>query len=777
MKVKRIISILLAILTVTACAAVAGTSVASGVSVDVAESAYQDMLEQSSASNSYGLSSTVNDGAILQAWTWSFSNIDANLETIAAQGFTTVQVSPPNVIKKATTGAKFLQSDNNNGWWMFYQPAGFELNNETDNALGTKAQFVAMCEHAHELGVKIIVDAVINHMGTKEGDDTNTSTDPMSHVTPKAAQYEPEIYNNKLFHTPWEKMTYKEDPNRYSQYESTYDLTRNCTSGLPDLKTEDSRVQTAIYDYMDELIAAGADGFRFDAAKHIETADDLSSLRSDFWKNTLQKVQAKYSNKEIYAYGEILNNCGVNRPFSMYTKLMDVTDSASYWGIKDAVTGGGGNATPYYPNTNFTSANTVLWDESHDTYTDGATTSLTTTQRGKVWALVAGRSGISCVYLARPSDNTNTNALYNITMGTANKTSWANATTQAINRFHNYYIGQSEYCTANQNGTAYIERGSTGCMIVSLGGTTTKNVSLTNHKLTAGTYVDAITGAQFTVTSSKITGKVGSTGVACIYKDKVPPVGPTETQKPTQAPTTAPPTNPPTQPPTLAPEYFTYRVGDADLDGKVSIIDATAIQKKLVQLVTFTDKQMIAGDTDEDKIISVLDATYIQKFLASMETGTRVNTEVKIEITPEQPTGVAPTTSNPTDPPVPTYAPYTEPQPYTDPPESYPTQEGCYTVIFSNNKGWGGTIYIYSWENDGDSVWPGEAMQYYQVNDLGEIQLFGFVPMEHSHFIINNGAGEGAVQTVDLDIAGSTGVYITDMNLEGKYEADFFDIG
>ena len=68
-------------------------------------------------------------------------------------------------------------------------------------------------------------------------------------------------------------------------------------------------------------------------------------------------------------------------------------------------------------------------------------------------------------------------------------------------------------------------------------------------------------------------------------------------------------------------------------------------------------------------------------------------------------------------------------------------------------------------------------MQYYQVNDLGEIQLFGFVPMEHSHFIINNGAGEGAVQTVDLDIAGSTGVYITDMNLEGKYEADFFDIG
>ena len=134
------------------------------------------------------------------------------------------------------------------------------------------------------------------------------------------------------------KMTYKEDPNQFSQYDSTYDLTRNCTSGLPDLKTEDSRVQTAIYDYLAELIEAGADGFRFDAAKHIETSEDLVELRSDFWENTLLKVRENYPDCEVYAYGEILNNCGVNRPFSMYTKLFDVTDSGSYWGIKDAAT-------------------------------------------------------------------------------------------------------------------------------------------------------------------------------------------------------------------------------------------------------------------------------------------------------------------------------------------------------------------------------------------------------------------------------------------------------
>ena len=668
---------------------------------------------------------------------------------------------------------------------MFYQPAGFQLNESTDNALGTKSEFVSMCSKAHTLGLKVIVDAVINHMGTNGYESDNQSSDydknPINHVTPKAKEFEPEIYNNNLFHYPYKNMQYIESD--ASQYDSTYDLTRNCTSHLPDLKTEDSRVQKAIYDYMDELISSGADGFRFDAAKHIETPDDLASLRSNFWPNTLGKVRQNHPESEVYAYGEILNTCGINRPFSMYTKLFDVTDSNSYWGIKDSATSGGSaNATPYYPNTNFTSDNTILWDESHDTYIDGATTSLTIVQRGKIWALVAGRANITTVYFARPDDSTNTNACKNITLGDLKKTSWSNKTTQAVNRFHNYFIGQSEYCTSNQSGTAYIERGTTGCIIVNRGGTTSKNVSLTNHKLKAGTYVDAITGNKFTVTASKISGSVGNTGVACIYQDKVPTPGPTETVAPTNPPT-QPPTNPPTQPPTQAPVYFTYKIGDADLDNVVSISDATSIQKNLAQLLTFNEKNKIAGDSDEDKIITIIDATYIQKYLASIATGTRIGTEVKIEIKPEDPTTIVnPTTIIiPTDPPIPTYAPYTEPEEYTDPPEppqpSFPTQEGCYTVIFSNNKGWS-NIHLYSWENDGDSVWPGEAMQFYQINDFGETQFFGFVPMEYSHFIINSGDGEGASQTVDLDIAGNTGVYLTDVDTySGKYNADFFDIG
>ena len=646
MKFKRLLSILLAVAIVVSGAVITSSLVATGADREIAStSVYQDMLAKTSAENGYGLASTVNDGTILQAWNWSFANVEAMLPTLAEQGFTTIQVSPPNEIKTGTKGAKVLQSDNLNGWWMFYQPAGFQLNESTDNALGTKAEFVSMCSKAHEYGIKIIVDAVINHMGTKEGDDTNTSTDPMSHVTPRAAQFEPEIYNNKLFHTPWAKMTYKEDPNQYSQYESTYDLTRNCTSGLPDLKTEDSRVQNAIYDYLAELIEAGADGFRFDAAKHIETSDDISGLKSDFWKNTLQKVRTNYPDCEVYAYGEILNNCGVNRPFSMYTKLFDVTDSNSYWGIKEAATTGGGNATPYYPSTNFTSANTVLWDESHDTYMDGATTSLNVVQRGKIWALVAGRAGISTVYFARPDDGTNTNACYNITLGEAKTTAWANATTKAINQFHNYFIGQSEYCTANENGWAYIERGNSGAIIVHLGGSTSGNVNVPNHRLANGTYKDALTGNTFTVANNRITGKVGATGVACIYYD-----------------------------------------GDA----------------------------------------------------------------------PEPPTGDQPTV--------------------TPDPEGYPYKEGCYTVVFSNSKGWEGSINLYYWDSATDSgpvEWPGVAMDFYETNEYGESQYVGFVPSEYDRIIINN----GSTQTVDTPLSGHVGLWADAQDAEsGKWTVGTWDI-
>lgn len=545
MKTKRLISLILAVIMLVSCFVVSFTA-ANAVTTDAASTAagnnyneYEKMLEAIKPENKYGLAKTVNEGKIIQAWNWSYANIEKNLVKLAEQGFTTIQVSPPNELKMPTKGVKVCEPAVDgiapNGWWMFYQPAGFQLNESTDNALGTKSEFVNMCKKAHELGLKVIVDAVINHMGTDDdhvGKYDNDSLDPMDHVNPRAAEFEPELLQAKAFHSPWVDMTYKENYwDGWSDYDIEEDLTQHCTSGLPDLATETQLVQDTIYDYFVELVEAGADGFRFDAAKHIETVHD-TYFASDFWEDTLQKLRKNYPDKECFAYGEILNKCGDGRAFSEYTELMDVTDSSSYWGIKDAVqkNGNGGNSIPFYqseadgcdPTTvNFTKENVIQWNESHDTYIDGGTSSLTVQQRNKIWALTAARQTITGVYFARPDDKTGANRAAieaicaNITLGDAAITSWANPEVAAVNQFDNYFGDAAEYNSV-QDKVTMIERGGLGATLVNLNGTT-KSVNIQATTLADGTYIDAITKNRFQVTNGKVTGSIGSTGIACIY--------------------------------------------------------------------------------------------------------------------------------------------------------------------------------------------------------------------------------------------------------------------
>lgn len=60
-----------------------------------------------------------------------------------------------------------------------------------------------------------------------------------------------------------------------------------------------------------------------------------------------------------------------------------------------------------------------------------------------------------------------------------------------------------------------------------------------------------------------------------------------------------------------------YILGDADTDGEVTIIDATAIQRKLAGLTPkkYDEK---AADADEDGEVMIIDATAIQRYLAGL---------------------------------------------------------------------------------------------------------------------------------------------------------------
>lgn len=66
---------------------------------------------------------------------------------------------------------------------------------------------------------------------------------------------------------------------------------------------------------------------------------------------------------------------------------------------------------------------------------------------------------------------------------------------------------------------------------------------------------------------------------------------------------------------TFAEIQSEYQLGDVNLDGKISIMDATLIMKANVNLETLTAQQQELADYDGNGIVNVMDATAIQKML------------------------------------------------------------------------------------------------------------------------------------------------------------------
>lgn len=60
-------------------------------------------------------------------------------------------------------------------------------------------------------------------------------------------------------------------------------------------------------------------------------------------------------------------------------------------------------------------------------------------------------------------------------------------------------------------------------------------------------------------------------------------------------------------------------IGDVNLDGKISVDDATDIQKYLASMITFSSTQESVADADGDGKIGISDVTEIQKYLAGLQ--------------------------------------------------------------------------------------------------------------------------------------------------------------
>lgn len=439
--------------------------------------------------------SGVQDGVTLHCWNWSFAQIEANMALIAAQGYTAIQTSPIQPLKEATNLSYNSVGGN---WWVYYQPVDFEITTDSGNALGTKDELASMIKTAHEYGIQVIVDVVANHLGNQTGNNLSNKI--------------PEYLLDDAY---WHDITINT-----SNYDDRFDVTQHCMGGLPDLNTANDDIQKYVLDFLKECVDMGVDGFRFDAAKHIETPEDDASFASDFWPTVVGGAESYAKdtyNKDLYIYGEMLDIInGV--PLSAYTKYMAITDNA--WGntLRGNVASGNAVIAPAY-NKAVAADLLVLWAESHDTFaTDNASQSSAGVSEAdiiKTWALVAARADAMGLYFARP-------ASMEQAIGVASVTGWADPAVKAINLFHNAFTGETEV-VSSENGICYVERGTTGVVLVSLSKTRAAGISVTAHAMADGTYVDQITGNIFTVADGKITGQIGEGGIAVIYNATVVP--------------------------------------------------------------------------------------------------------------------------------------------------------------------------------------------------------------------------------------------------------------
>lgn len=488
-KAKKIASLVVASALLT-------SSFAAITSVNAAE---VDSAQTASADST--LRDKVGDGVMLHAFNWSYNTIKENLPAIAAAGYTTVQTSPVQQPKDYSTSG-----DVTGQWWKLYQPISFHIAEQS--WLGTKDDLKSLCDEADKYGIKIICDIVSNHIANADEDRPDT-------VSNQVKKYEPDFYKKRRTYT----RTYTGDAND----SSVQAVVQGHVSKCPDLVTNDTAVQTYIINLLKECIDCGVDGFRFDAAKHIETEDD-GEYASDYWKNITTSASSYYTQKtgdDLYIYGEILNNCGADRSYSSYTKYINVTDNRTGDAVLYNVTRGkASTATNAKYKSGVAASNAVLWAESHDTYEGNSgssgfsnTADVSDENVVKAWAIVASRKDSTALFFARPGT-----ALMG---GVSTDTTYKSTAVSEINKFHNLFVGQSEKLGSSGD-IAYVARGTSGIVLSNCKGTNA-SVSISGTGLADGKYTDTVSGAEFTVANGVLTGSIGKTGVAVVYNGTTTP--------------------------------------------------------------------------------------------------------------------------------------------------------------------------------------------------------------------------------------------------------------
>ena len=510
------------------------------------------LTAQAAERTDYGLAETSQKGVILHCWNWSYKNIKKYMKDIAAAGYTSVQTSPVQQPKDyywegvayGNVGIPDGTGGYEGNWWKAYQPVTFSICDNGYTWYGNKTEFKEMCAEAEKYGVKVIVDIVANHMGNIQGykiaDKSASLAEQQKAVMADISPQVGEFWKKDMLTDPsyWHIST-----SWTHSSDGRFDVTQG-NMGMPDLNTGDSKVQQMVLGLLKECIDCGADGFRFDAAKHIETPADNAAFASNFWDVVLDGARAYYKQKNgydgIYFYGEVLNRLDDTNAENYYLSKMSLTDNSTSDNLRNSVVHGSVNAlatTGYCGYIHGKADHAVMWAESHDTYMGGGSSyDANDSDIKKTWAILASRKDATGLFFARPyyskdilandvskARQSYATILENVggeqtQLGDVGTLTWADPAVVAANRFRNFFVGQSEKLGSSGQ-TVYNMRGTTGVVIVRGEGPGAVSLSI---GMKDGTYTDQVTGEKFTVSGGVVKGTVkNADGIAVVYNPTV----------------------------------------------------------------------------------------------------------------------------------------------------------------------------------------------------------------------------------------------------------------
>ncbi|PLS26085.1 Bacterial Ig-like domain (group 2) [Bifidobacterium anseris] len=447
-----------------------------------------------------GLAKEMNYGAILHAWMWSANTIKAHMDEIADAGYTSIQTVPMSTIKGPVEGMQFTEN-----WYYVYQPSGTGIGNKV---IGTEQEIKAMTEEAHKHGIRIIADAVINHFTA----DWNA--------------IQGEWKDSSRFHTRSEGGC--GDNGTAINYNNRWQVTHCHLLSLWDLNTENQTVANGMKDYLVRAVADGVDGFRYDAAKHIELPDEFGT-HSPYYDTILP-------NGAQYQYGEVLQgDPGLNAPaypalFNKYSTNGGGNTGSKYGGLIRAVVqdknldaGRVGSLQGDGVRDN----QLVTWVESHDTYanTNEYSSQLSAWQIRMGWGIVGSRAGGAPLFFNRPvgSGGSNPRFAERSQLGDAGDDEWKHPEVKWVNKFRNAMEGNAEYLrNCQDNNCLMIERyksdgnsNNDGVTVVNMDGD--KNLAGMDTVLDDGEYVDQVYGGKLTVSGKKITSGSVKSGKVHVF--------------------------------------------------------------------------------------------------------------------------------------------------------------------------------------------------------------------------------------------------------------------